>query len=216
MVPDFPNHVPIPVSVAAATARPHAEPALRAMFGARKRVFVDLLGWDVPVLDGRYEVDRFDDARAEYLIVANGGRHAASARLLQTTRPHILDTLFPQLCAGEPPRGAGVREVTRFCLDPAVGARARREARNALVSGLVEHALAAGIQTYTGVAEMAWLQQILAFGWRCRPLGLPRPVGGRLLGALAIEITSETPALLAACAIHRPTELARVRAFEAA
>lgn len=216
MVPDFINDSPVPVAVAAATPRPHAEPALRAMFAARKRVFVDLLGWNVPVLDGCYEVDQFDDARAEYLIVASGGRHAASARLLQTTRPHLLDTLFPQLCAGEPPRGAGVREITRFCLDPAVGALARREARNVLVSGLVEHALASGIDTYTGVAEMAWLQQILAFGWRCRPLGLPRPVGGRLLGALAIEITSETPALIAANGIHRPTELAPVRAFEAA
>ncbi|HWU72384.1 MAG TPA: acyl-homoserine-lactone synthase, partial [Sphingomonas sp.] len=34
---------------------------LRRMFEARKEVFVDLLGWDVPVLDGRYEIDQFDD-----------------------------------------------------------------------------------------------------------------------------------------------------------
>jgi acyl-homoserine lactone synthase len=64
------------------------------------------------------------------------------------------------------------------------------------VSGLVSFALEHGIRTYTGVAEMGWLQQILAFGWDCRPLGAPLPLGGRLTGALAICISSETPALL--------------------
>jgi acyl-homoserine lactone synthase len=178
------------------------------MFAARKRVFVDLLGWDVPVVDDRFEVDQFDDDQAEYLVVADAdGRHLASARLLQTTRPHILDSLFPELCDGDIPRGPRVREITRFCLDPSVGAVVRRDARNVLVSALVAHALARGIERYTGVAELAWLQQILAFGWRCRPLGLPRAAGTGLLGALSIEIADDTPSLLAANGIHRATAL---------
>ncbi len=32
----------------------------RSMFEERKRVFVDLLRWDVPVVAGRYEIDQFD------------------------------------------------------------------------------------------------------------------------------------------------------------
>lgn len=190
---------------------------LRSMFEARKRVFVDLLRWDVPVLAGRYEIDQFDDEHAEYLVIETAdGRHAASARLLETTRPHLLGSLFPELCETQPPQGPQVREITRFCLDPLLGTLARREARNALVSGLVDHALATGIETYTGVAEMGWLQQILAFGWRCRPLGLPRAVNGRMLGALTIGITTETPALLAESGIYHPTVTAPVRALEAA
>lgn len=209
--------VPALVTVAASSPRPLGEPPLQAMFAARKRVFVDLLRWDVPTLDDRYEVDQFDDAHAEYLVVADeDGRHLASARLLETTRPHILGSLFPDLCAGPVPCGAKVREITRFCLDPAVGALARREARNVLVSALVAHAQATGIATYTGVAEIAWLQQILAFGWRCRPLGLPLAVQGSTLGALIIDITADTPALLAANGIHRPTALAPMRALELA
>ena len=31
--------------------------ALRTMFEARKQVFIDLLGWDLPVLADRFEVD---------------------------------------------------------------------------------------------------------------------------------------------------------------
>lgn len=215
MVPN--SRICAPVAVSATSSRPASEPPLQAMFAARKRVFVDLLRWDVPVLDGRYEVDQFDDAHAEYLIVGGeDGRHLASTRLLETTRPHILDSLFPRLCASAPPHGPEVREITRFCLDPSGGTPARREARNVLVSALVEHALVNGIRTYTGVAELAWLQQILAFGWRCRPLGLPLKVGAQTLGALAITITSETPALLAANGIFRPTTLLSPRALEAA
>jgi N-acyl-L-homoserine lactone synthetase len=44
---------------------------LRAMFEDRKSVFVDLLKWDVPVLDGRFESDKFDDEYANYLIIAD-------------------------------------------------------------------------------------------------------------------------------------------------
>jgi N-acyl-L-homoserine lactone synthetase len=178
---------------------PAKEPLLQAMFEARKQVFVDLLKWDVPVLDGRFEIDQFDDEHAVYLIVASStGEHLGSARLLPTSRPHILDSLFPSLCAGEPPRSADCFEITRFCLGRNQNARERLQTRNRLVSAIARYALDNDIATYTGVAELGWLQQILAFGWRCRPLGLPRLIGGRTLGALRIDIDHETPALLAA------------------
>jgi acyl-homoserine lactone synthase len=168
--------------------------ALRQMFEARKQVFVDLLKWNVPVLEDRFEVDQFDDERATYIIVADAnGEHLGSARLLETTRPHILGHLFPELCAGPVPTGDDVFEITRFCLGRNQGAARRRETRNRLVSALVAFALERGIRTYTGVAEMGWLQQILAFGWDCRPLGVPQFIDGALTGALAIAITPETP-----------------------
>lgn len=181
-------------------AREHI--ALRSMFAARKRVFVDLLKWDLPVLAGRFEVDQFDDPHATYLIVTDGeGEHLASARLLPTTRPAILDALFPHLVAGPVPRGEGIAEITRFCLSRDANAATRRTARDLLLAGLVEHALAYGIHSYTGVAELGWFRQIECFGWDCRALGEPCIVGGRLLTALRIEIDTATPARLAAAGI---------------
>lgn len=175
---------------------------LREMFAARKAVFVDLLKWDVPVLDGRFEVDQFDDRHATYLVLTDGdGGHLASARLLPTTRPHILGDLFPHLCADAPPRDAAIYEITRFCLDRRLDARTRRAARDTLVTALVEHALAHGITAYTAIAEMGWFQQILAFGWRCLPLGLPQVDGVTMLAALRIEIDDETPGRLATAGI---------------
>lgn len=175
---------------------------LRGMFVARKEVFVDLLGWDVPVLDGRYEVDQFDDEHAVYLVVAGrDGRHLASARLLPTTRPHILADLYGWLCDEPAPRGPDVYEVTRFCLDRRIGAAARRDARDRLVAALAGFGATHRISRYTGVADLGWFQQVLTFGWRCRPLGLPRMVDGRTLVALTIDIDEETPRLLAAAGI---------------
>lgn len=183
---------------------PQQLPALRGMFEARKRVFVDMLKWNVPVIDGRFEVDQFDDADATYLIVSDrDGRHAASARLLKTGRRHILDSLFPQLCELAIPRGPETLEITRFCLDPGRCAADRLEYRNLLVSALVAYALRSGVERYTGVAEMGWLSQILSFGWDCRPLGLPQMVDGKMLGALLINITPRTPSLIASGGIFR-------------
>ncbi|SBV31784.1 N-acyl-L-homoserine lactone synthase [uncultured Sphingopyxis sp.] len=175
---------------------------LRAMFVARKQVFVDLLRWDVPVLDGRFEIDQFDDEHAIYIVVTDrAGRHLASARLLPTTRPHILADLYASLCDGDVPRGPRTYEVTRFCLDRHIDARARRRARDRLVMGLAEFGLAEGITLYTGVAEAGWLEQIRAFGWRAWPLGAPQRIDGRQLGALAIAIDRDTPRLLAEAGI---------------
>ncbi len=94
---------------------PCGDETLRAMFEDRKSVFVDLLGWDIPVLEGRFELDEFDDQRATYLIISDGaGDHLGSARLLPTTGRHILGSLFTELCAAPPPTGAEIFEITRF------------------------------------------------------------------------------------------------------
>ena len=194
--------------------------ALRAMFEARKRVFVDLLGWDLPVLDNRYEIDQFDDASARYLVLLDDeGCHRASARLLPTTEAHILGSLFSELCNGELPRGETIFEITRFCLDRRQSASERRYARNQLVSAIVDLALSSGITSFTAVADLAWFQQILAFGWRCRALGLPRAYGSSTLVGLRIEIDERTIAEMTRAGVYTagvgaaaPTPIAAVAA----
>lgn len=193
------------------TPRGIPDPVLRAMFVARKRVFVDLLKWNVPVIEGQFEIDQFDDVEARYLVLADSdGAHLGSARLLPTLRPHILGDLFPELCEDQPPRGDGIFEITRFCLDRSLNARDRRVVRDTLVTAIVLHGLDNDIHRYTAIAEMSWFQQILAFGWDCAPLGMPLSHDGSLIAALAIEIDANTPALLARAGIRPfPTTMPR-------
>ena len=184
------------------TNRVRLHAVLRSMFAARKKVFIDLLKWDVPALAGAFEVDHFDTPDATYLIVADGtDTHLASARLLATTEPGILDTLFAHLADEPLPSGDDVFEITRFCLSPEIGARRRREARDVLLVGLAEYAIANDIRTYTGVAELGWFRQVQSFGWDCRALGAPRGEGDRALVALRIDIDETTLAGMAAAGI---------------
>lgn len=182
--------------------------AFRAMFAARKQVFVDLLKWDLPVLADEFEVDQFDTPDAEYLILmGEDGRHRASTRLLPTDRPHLLGDLYPFLCDEPPPSGPSVREITRFCLDRNQSAAERRMARDQLVTALAEHALRTGITDYTGVAEFSWFSQILRFGWWCAPLGQPVRSEGRTLAALHIRIDDRTLDGLRTTGVYQPLSL---------
>lgn len=176
---------------------------LRGMFAARKRVFVDLLRWKVPVVAERFEIDQFDGPEATYLVLtADDGVHLGSARLLPTTRPHLLDSLFAELCDEPLPRGLDVQEITRFCLDRSLDAAMRRAVRDTLVTALAVHASARGIACYTAVAELRWTRRIKSFGWATRQLGPVRDVGGESLCAIAIDIAADTPALLRSAGIH--------------
>jgi N-acyl-L-homoserine lactone synthetase len=170
---------------------------LDSMYRDRKRVFVDRLGWKLDVVDGQFEIDEFDTASAVYLVVHDeAGRHQGSVRLLPTTRPHILGTVFPHLCAGAVPTGEDVWEITRLCTAPELAQA--RPVREAISLALTEFALLAGIRQYTLVTHLAYLSQLIAIGWACEPLGMPAADGGKMIGALAIDITPATLPLLRA------------------
>ena len=167
---------------------------LLSMFADRKRLFVDLFGWDVPVFDGRYEMDQFDNTDTVYLIVADDdGSHAASIRLFPSNRPHMLGTLFPHLCPLGVPVGETTWESTRLCLPQRHGAERRRMLRNMLFTGMVDVALERGIQRYTGVIPDQFRKEVLAMGWRAEPLGPAVRIPGGPIGAFLIHVEADTP-----------------------
>lgn len=154
-----------------------ADAAAQSMFADRKRLFVDLLGWDVPVVGGHYEIDTYDGEHAIYVIALDEmGTHIGSMRLLPTTGPHLLADLFAYLCEGEIPHGIAVREITRLCLPVRLGSAGRLSVRNALIAAMVDHALADGIRSFTGVVTASYREQVLSMGWRAVPLGPLREI----------------------------------------
>ena len=169
------------------------KPLLDKMFEDRKAIFVDLLKWELDH-DGKHERDQYDDDAAEYLIVndRDSGEHYASLRLLRTDRPHLLDSLFPELCEREVPRGRHIREISRMCLSSRHRGPERMRFRNLLASGLTEYALLSGIRAYTAVMEVGRMSRVIAAGWRCEPLGMPRKIGPTMVGALMIHIDPDT------------------------
>lgn len=187
-----------------ATNRNKFPDLLVSMFADRKRIFIDALGWDLPVTQARLEIDQFDDDHAAYLVASDhAGRHLGSLRLLRSDRPHILSQLFPALCEMSIPRGASIREVTRFCAAPSVEKRHRRAMRNTLISAMVDHALDVGISALTGVVTTHFLDQIMAMGWRCEQLGDRIAICGLELGAFCVRVDASTPRALTQTGIYQ-------------
>lgn len=168
---------------------------LKAMHRDRKRIFVDWLKWDVPVVDGAYEVDQFDTDAAIYLIEGDPrcGQHHASVRLLPTTGPHLLADVFPVLCEGPVPKGYDIWELTRFCISPEVTKSEARHLMNLMWTAVVEYAVEHKIAKYTCITHIQFLSQILTAGWDTEPLGLPQKIDGCQIGAILFGMS---PAIL--------------------
>lgn len=81
----------------------------------RYKVFVEKLGWQLHA-EGGLEFDQFDRDDTLYVLAQDeDGNVAGTARLLPTTRPYLLASVFPQLLGELPaPCSPGVWELSRF------------------------------------------------------------------------------------------------------
>lgn len=88
---------------------------LTALARYRYQVFVKKLGWPLQCHDN-LEFDNFDKPDTIYVIALNDSKNIiGSTRLLPTTRPYLLEEVFPQLVAGSPPpKSPEVWELSRF------------------------------------------------------------------------------------------------------
>ncbi|HEX8381590.1 MAG TPA: acyl-homoserine-lactone synthase [Allosphingosinicella sp.] len=168
--------------------------ALMEMHHDRKQVFVDRFGWRLPAKGSWLEVDQFDDDYAIYLLARSPeGRHRGSVRLLPSSRPHMLNSLFSQLCPAGVPSGDDCWEISRLVTSPAdASGNTVLKVHRLLALALVEFALDNGIARYTLVAEAHRVPALLSVGWPVTPLGLPTMVDGEQLQALQIHLEPAT------------------------
>ena len=161
------------------------------MHRQRRAVFVDRLGWRLTV-SGGLEIDAYDGPAALYLLSMMQERLLSSARLLPTTQPHLMSARFAHLCPGGVPRGPGVWEASRFCVDPALCDRATRRAQlGRIIAGILELGLARGLERVTFVAGSALLPLALSAGWAARPLGPAHRHGGDWIQAVAARVSQD-------------------------
>ena len=169
--------------------------AMMEMHHHRKRIFVDRLGWQLPSKGSWLEIDEFDNDDAVYIMAvsADGTSHLGSVRLLPTTAPHMLSTLFAGLCPGGAPAGQGVWEISRLVATPE-GADGRNILRihRLLAMGIVEFGRINGVERFTLVAESHRMPALLSIGWRVLPLSLPIEADGCLIEAAEILIDERT------------------------
>ena len=167
------------------------EQDLLEMYQQRRRVFVEGLGWPLP-LTGAMELDQYDADDVIYLLVKDdpGARLRASVRLLRTDRPHPLQDLFGRLCDAGVPQGPDVWEISRFCTSPGVTNRRDRLALLwEIICASLETALLFDIERLTFVANRALRPLALHCGWEATELGATQPDRHDEVTAIAAEVT---------------------------
>jgi N-acyl-L-homoserine lactone synthetase len=178
-----------------ADARLRFSKHLIEMHHDRKRVFIDQLGWRLPTVGSWLEVDEFDNEYTVYLIAcsADDDRHLASVRLLPTTRPHMLGSLFAGLSEHGPLVGDDVWEISRFTVAPVglSGSEVMRVCQYLAVAH-VEFALLNNIGRYILVGEAHRLPILCSMGWKVRPLSLPTDCDGKKIVSMEVTISEDT------------------------
>jgi acyl homoserine lactone synthase len=149
---------------------------LDEMFKARKRLFSDRLGWDVTVDEKGWEVDQYDPKNPLYLISTDeNGEHLGSLRLLPTTGDTMLRDVFASLCDGTVIESPLIWECTRFCIESdKSGERISaglHQATTALLLGICETGLRAGIQQIVGVFDRRMIPIYRRGGWPPEVIG---------------------------------------------
>lgn len=83
----------------------------------RKRMFVDLLGWDVPT-QGDCEFDFFDTLTPAYVVYKNKeGEVKGCCRMIPTMKPYMLEQIWPEYVDGPLPKSPEIWENTRLAID---------------------------------------------------------------------------------------------------
>ncbi|MBN3791269.1 acyl-homoserine-lactone synthase [Burkholderia sp. Ac-20353] len=164
----------------------------------RRRVFVEQLGWALPSANEGYEHDEFDRDDTVYVFARNGcGEMCGCARLLSTTRPYLLKTLFADLIAEDMPlpQSAAVWELSRFA---ATGDAADSDvwAVRPMLAAVVECAAQLGARQLIGVTFVSMERLFRRIGVHAHRAGPPKVVDGRLVVACWIDIDPQTFAAL--------------------
>ena len=168
---------------------------LDEMFHQRHKVFVRILGWDLPDADHekQHEADRFDGPETVYLLVMRGGDLLGASRMVPTTGPHLMRDVFPGLCSGGAPAGPDIWEWSRGHVKPDEPHQVRSRVLDHIFLSGYEFALAAGIGSLTAQINAAefprWLKRGLVVEMLGPPLRLD--VGGEI-AALRHKVTPAT------------------------
>ncbi len=171
--------------------------ALDPIFRLRKKVFHDLLKWDVEVQDDK-EIDHYDDSKPIYVASYSPltGKLRGALRLLPTIGPNMLDDTFPVLLGGSPAiREADVWESSRFCIDPDISQdRAANQVTVAaaeLMCGVGELGLASGIREIVTVTDVFLERMFRRMGCPGRRIGVPQKIGSVMAVAVSWDVSPQ-------------------------
>lgn len=175
----------------------------------RYRIFVEQLGWNLPVVNGCFERDQFDRSDTVYVIARDEeGSICGCARLLPTTRPYLLKELFPFLLAEpmQPPEENDVWELSRFAANMSgdVEHGHCEWSVRPMLTMVVRQALQLGVHRLIGVTFLSMERLFRRIGIHAHRAGAARRIDNRMVVACWIDIDAQTLSALGIAAEKTP------------
>lgn len=128
----------------------------------RHDIFVGRQGWNIPTYNS-LEYDQFDTPAAKYVLwLDSAGQARGVTRLLRTTLPYMIKSLWPELLQQTLPETDRIWEATRFGCDRSLDPATRRRVVAELICGCLEFGLANGIHRYLGLMPVAVFEHVIA------------------------------------------------------
>src|SRR5438309_441864 len=150
----------------------------------RHKVFVDHLGWKLPLVEAGYERDQFDHIDTVYVIARDQqGNICGCGRLLPTTEPYLLGSIFPHLMGEQAvPCATEVWELSRYSTqsvdgEPVTHNELRQRFRS-LLRAIVDTAIAHGAKRLITFTVPALERLSRQLGIHVHRVGPPQLVDG--------------------------------------
>ena len=167
---------------------------LDEMFRIRHDIYVGRRGWKALAKPDGRDIDQFDTEDTVYLLgLDDFGRVTSGLRLNPTTRPHLINTIFPHaVTMGNIPVGDDIYEFTRYFVVPErVERMKRREAAGELLVAMFEYGLAVGLSHISLLCDSFFLNTALEMKWQVTPLGLPTKYDEGTCVAILFEVSHD-------------------------
>jgi acyl-homoserine lactone synthase len=171
------------------------EAQLEDMYRVRHRIYAARRGWKaIRKPDGR-DIDQFDTEDTIYFLgLDDSGVVTSGLRLNPTTKPHLINTLFPHAVTFGPiPVGDDIYEITRYFVVPDRLPRnvRRRRAGGELITAMLEYGLAIGLSHISLLCDAFFMTTMLEMRWKVRSLGLPTPYDEGTCIAVLFPVSEE-------------------------
>jgi len=154
---------------------------LEDMFRLRHKVFVEGRGWHRLAKEDGLERDEFDNDDTTYFLkLSPDFRILGGMRMYPTSVPTQLNTIFKDTCTlAAPPCAQDHYEWSRyFIVEPEYRSATGKPVHYELYTGILEYAVATGIESLSGFIETATFVRSGRMPWDMRQLGIPYEYGG--------------------------------------
>lgn len=167
---------------------------------ARRKVFIDLKGWDLPQTDGM-EFDQYDTPQSRWVVIHEYGRVLAGMRLTPTTaqcgqytymlrdaQRGLLENIPQNVLFLEAPVREDVWEATRLFLAPDVSSKRRLIIQTILLEQMAASAREMGARAIIGIVPAVFSRWMKRIGMSATPIGPAMTIDGDKTQAALMNI----------------------------